>query len=381
MMEKNIKQIVEQYAQAHQTEQLELLRTLGKIPAPTRQEDMRAAFVRDWLLAQGARDVTIDKAKNVICKIGCEDHEDLVAFAAHTDIVFPDTETLPMEEKDGKLYAPGIGDDTSNLVNLLLSAKYILQNGTRMKYGVLIVANACEEGLGNLDGAKQLFADYGTRIKAFYSFDGYTPQCTYTAVGSYRYRVSCKTVGGHSYVNYGNPNAIRILCELVAELYKIEPPAEVKTTYNVGRIEGGTTVNSIAQEASMLYEFRSTSQKCLEEMEGKFNAAVESCRGRGGELTVELLGVRPGNGPLDEAALAEYTRRSADIIQTFYDGDADYAPQSTDSNIPLSLGIPANTIGTVLGGLAHTREEWVDLSSLPMGLKIALSTVLQYAEA
>lgn len=103
MMEKNIKQIVEQYAQAHQAEQLELLRTLGKIPAPTRQEDMRAAFVRDWLLAQGARDVTIDKAKNVICKIGCEDHEDLVAFAAHTDIVFPDTETLPMEEKDGKL--------------------------------------------------------------------------------------------------------------------------------------------------------------------------------------------------------------------------------------------------------------------------------------
>ena len=129
-MEKNIKQIVEQYAQAHQAEQLELLRTLGKIPAPTRQEDMRAAFVRDWLLAQGARDVTIDKAKNVICKIGCEDHEDLVAFAAHTDIVFPDTETLPMEEKDGKLYAPGIGDDTSNLVNLLLSAIYLLQNGT-----------------------------------------------------------------------------------------------------------------------------------------------------------------------------------------------------------------------------------------------------------
>ena len=216
-------------------------------------------------------------------------------------------------------------------------------------------------------------------IRDSYSFDGYTPQCTYTAVGSYRYRVSCKTVGGHSYVNYGNPNAIQILCELVTELYKVEPPTEVKTTYNVGRIEGGTTVNSIAQEASLLYEFRSTSQKCLEEMEKKFNAAVASCQDRGGELTVELLGVRPGNGPLDEAALAEHTRRTTGIIQTFYDGEADYAPQSTDSNIPLSLGIPANTIGTVLGGQPHTREEWVDLSSLPMGLKIALSTVLQYA--
>ena len=94
---------------------------------------------------------------------------------------------------------------------------------------------------------------------------------------------------------------------------------------------------------------------------------------------MELLGVRPGNGPLDEAALEEYTRRTADIIQTFYNGEADYAPQSTDSNIPLSLGIPANTIGTVLGDKAHTREEWVELNSLPMGLKIALSTVLQYA--
>ena len=379
-MDQNIKQIVEQYAAAHQAEQLELLRALGKIPAPSRQEDMRAAFVRDWLLAQGAGDVTIDKAKNVICKIGCEEQGDLVVFAAHTDIVFPDMETLPMEEKDGKLYAPGIGDDTSNLVNLLLSAKYILQNGTKMKCGVLIVANACEEGLGNLDGTKQLFADYGTRIKAFYSFDGYTPQCTKTAVGSYRYRITCKTAGGHSYVNYGEPSAIRILCELVSRLYQIEPPAEVKTTYNVGRIEGGTTVNSIAQEASMLYEFRSTSQKCLEEMERKFSKAVDSCRYMGGELTVELLGVRPGNGPLDEAALEAYTRRTAEIIQTFYDGEADYAPQSTDSNVPLSLGIPANTIGTVLGALAHTREEWVDLSSLPMGLKIALSVVLQHAE-
>ena len=381
-MDQKIKQIAEQYAVAHSEEQKELLRTLGKIPAPTRQEDMRAAFVRDWLLAQGAKDVTIDKAKNVICKIGCEEHEELVAFAAHTDIVFPDMETLPMREEDGKLYAPGIGDDTSNLVNLLLSAKYLLQNGTDMSCGVLIVANACEEAKAAADVvtlSKQLFADYGARIKAFYSFDGYTPQCTYTAVGSYRYRVSCKTVGGHSYVNYGNPNAIQILCELVTELYKVEPPTEVKTTYNVGRIEGGTTVNSIAQEASLLYEFRSTSQKCLEEMEKKFNAAVASCQDRGGELTVELLGVRPGNGPLDEAALEEYTRRTADIIQTFYNGEADYAPQSTDSNIPLSLGIPANTIGTVLGDKAHTREEWVELNSLPMGLKIALSTVLQYA--
>lgn len=377
-MDQRIKAIAEEYAAACSEEALELLRTLGKIPAPSRQEDLRAVFCRDWLLAQGAVDVTIDKAKNVICKIGCEEHEDYIAFAAHTDIVFPDMETLPMREEDGKLYAPGIGDDTSNLVNLLMGAKYLLQNKIKFKYGVLIVCNACEEGLGNLDGTKELFATYGSKIKAFYSFDGYTPQCCSTAVGSYRYKISCRTTGGHSYINFGEPNAIEILCRLVEELYKIEAPQEVKTTYNVGRIEGGTTVNSIAQECSILYEFRSTSQKCLEIMEEKFNQTVEACRNLGGELTVELLGIRPGNGPLDMDELNAFTKQSADIISNFYTGDIDFAAYSTDSNVPLSLGIAANTIGTVLGALAHTREEWIDISSLPKGLGIVLSLMLLY---
>lgn len=377
-MDQRIKAIAEEYASACSEEALELLRTLGKIPAPSRQEDLRAVFCRDWLLAQGAVDVTIDKAKNVICKIGCEEHEEFIAFAAHTDIVFPDMETLPMREEDGKLYAPGIGDDTSNLVNLLMGAKYLLQNKIKLKYGVLIVCNACEEGLGNLDGTKELFAAYGSKIKAFYSFDGYTPQCCSTAVGSYRYKISCRTTGGHSYINFGEPNAIEILCHLVEELYKIEAPQEVKTTYNVGRIEGGTTVNSIAQECSMLYEFRSTSQKCLEIMDEKFNQTVEACRNLGGELTVELLGIRPGNGPLDMDELNAFTRQSADIISNFYTGDIDFDAYSTDSNVPLSLGIAANTIGTVLGALAHTREEWIEISSLPKGLGIVLSLMLLY---
>lgn len=378
-MDQEIKRIVEQYANACMDEELELLRTLGKIPAPSHHEDLRAAFCRDWFLAQGAKDVTIDKAKNVICKLGPQDG-DLVVFEAHTDIVFPDTETLPMHEADGKLHAPGIGDDTANLTNLMMAAKYLLQNGLTPKCGLLIVANACEEGLGNLDGTKEIFATYGTRIKSFYSFDGYTPQCCSSAVGSYRYKITCKTAGGHSYINFGDPNAIAILCHLVEELYKIEAPTEVRTTYNVGRIEGGTTVNSVAQEASMLYEFRSTSQKCLEIMEQKFNAVVDACRDCGGELIVELLGVRPGNGPVDPAALEAYTARTADVIRTFYDGELDFAPYSTDANVPLSLGILANTVGTVRGAGAHTREEWIHLDSLYAGLKIALSLLLQFVE-
>ena len=169
-MNQTIKSIAEEYAEAHFAEACDLLRTLGRIPAPTRREEKRAAFVRDWLLAQGAADVEIDDAKNVICRIGPQTG-DLVVFAAHTDVVFPDLDPLPMREEGGRLYAPGIGDDTANLVNLLLGAKYLLRHPPQGDSGFLIVANACEEGLGNLDGTKALFARYGDRIKAFYSFD------------------------------------------------------------------------------------------------------------------------------------------------------------------------------------------------------------------
>ena len=247
-----------------------------------------------------------------------------------------------------------------------------------LECGVLVVANACEEGLGNLDGTKALFAEYGTRIQGFYSFDIYMPLCCSSAVGSYRYKVTCTTPGGHSYANFGDPSAIQLLCGLVNELYQIQSPTRSRTTYNVGRIEGGTTVNSIAQQASMLYEFRSMAQDCLEEMEEKFHRAVAHWEGRGGSFEVELLGIRPGNGPVDPKKLRQFTEKSKEIIRTFTGREPDETPNSTDSNIPLSLGIPANTIGTIEGGLAHTRQEWVDIASLPTGLKIVLGLMLEY---
>ena len=134
-MNQQIKATAETYAAAAYDEALALLRTLGRIPAPSHQEDRRAEFCRDWLLEQGAEDVSIDGVKNVICKIGCQDHQDLIVFAAHTDIVFPDTAPLPLREEDGRLFAPGIGDDTANLVNLLLCAKYLLQRKPQTRYG------------------------------------------------------------------------------------------------------------------------------------------------------------------------------------------------------------------------------------------------------
>lgn len=377
-MDQYITELAAQYAADCRDEAIELLRTLGKIPAPTRQEGLRAAFVRNWLLEQGAEDVVIDDANNVVFGINCQGHGEMVVFAAHTDVVFPDTAALPMHEEQGRLYAPGIGDDTANLVHLLMGAKYLLQRKLPTTCGILIVANSCEEGLGNLDGIREIFAQYGPRIREFYSFDCYMPTCCGSAVGSYRYQVTCRTRGGHSFADFGLPNAIEILCGLVERLYRLPLPPEGKTTFNVGRIEGGTTVNAIAQECRMLYEFRSTSQESLLAMDEAFREALESFRAPGVELTAELLGIRPGNGAMNEAAQRDLTQRTAEIIRSFCPEPINFAPSSTDSNIPLSLGIPANTVGTIRGGGAHTREEWVELDSMVPGQAIALSLMLQY---
>lgn len=370
---------MEQYVAEHCQEAKELLMELGKIPAPSHREEKRAEYVRSWLLTQGARDVTIDKAKNVICRIGLEEYEEIVVFMAHMDIVFPDLEPLSMRQEKERLYAPGIGDDTANLVNLLMGAKYLIEKRPKLKMGFLIVANSCEEGLGNLEGCKEIMNTYGSRVKAFYSFDGYLPQCTNVAVGSQRYKITVRTEGGHSWSKFGKTNAIAVISELVHKFYQMEVPTEARTTYNVGRIEGGTTINSIAQEASILFEFRSTSQHCLEIMEKKMKDILADFQGDY-EMTTELLGVRPGNGELDQKELETYTRMSEKIIRECSGKEANLAASSTDANIPLSMGMPANTIGTITGAKSHTREEWVDLDSLPTGMKIVLRLMLHYTE-
>ena len=163
-------------------------------------------------------------------------------------------------------------------------------------------------------------------------------------------------------------------------LYEIVPPTEEKTTYNVGRIEGGSTVNSIAQQTVILYEYRSSSEKCLQIMKDKLNETIESFRNQGKKINLEVLGIRPGCGDGDKTALKEWTDKNIELIRNYYDGEMDLGPYSTDANIPLSKNILANTIGTIVGANAHKREEWVDLNSLPQGMGIVLSLIGQYLD-
>ena len=373
--EKNIRE----YIKNNRRETVEKLMELGKIPAPSGEEDKRAQYCLSWFKEMGAENAFIDKAKNAVCPLDCEGAESITVFMAHMDVVFPDREELPMRREGNILSAPGIGDDTANLVNLMMGARYLIEENITLKKGILIVANAGEEGLGNLKGCRRIFEDYGERIDEFYSFDGYMPSLITVPVGSHRYRITLRAEGGHSYRDFGRENAIAALASLIGELYRIEPPAGEKTTYNVGRIEGGTTVNSLPQEATALYEYRSSSQECLEIMEKQFRKVIDGFRAGGHSVETELLGIRPGRGLMNEKAFKIWAEGNRKVIGKHYPGEIRQEAQSTDANIPLSRGIPAGTIGTVRGDGAHTREEWVDLESLTAGQAIVIDLLVRAA--
>lgn len=198
------------------------------------------------------------------------------------------------------------------------------------------------------------------------------------AVGSHRYRVTVKTEGGHSFGAFGNRNAIHYLASMIQTLYGVKVPQEgnSRTTYNVGTISGGTSVNTIAQQAQMLYEYRSDSRKCLEKMEKMFASVMEAYRTMGIEVLVERVGERPCTGDVDPAAEAALTRRAADAMLRQLGETAKPHSGSTDCNIPLSVGIPAIAIGGCSGQGVHTREEWLELGSLEPGCRYVLDFLL-----
>ena len=367
------------WVEEHYQEHYDLLLELAKIPAPSNQEELRAEYCKNKLESWGAEGVYIDDAMNVVYPIGCDGGKSIAVFMAHSDVVFPDTEELPLEVRDGKIFCPGIGDDTASVVSMLAATRYIAeQKITPRDWGVLVVINAGEEGLGNLKGCRKIMEDYGSRIKEFITFDDQTGGGIDRAVGSMRYRIAVDTEGGHSYSAFGNRNAIAYLASLIDTLYTIKVPPKGKTTYNVGTISGGTSVNTIAQHAEMLYEFRSDEAESLAIMEKHLWAAVEFYRTKGIAVTVTPVGNRPCSGDVDEAAMEDLRRRGSDACLHHYGVTIRYRSGSTDCNIPLSMGIPAICVGTYQGAKSHTREEFVEISSLLPGHKMAMELMLHH---
>ena len=372
---------MERYLKEHQEELKQIIRDLCAIPAPSHHEELRAEFCKTWFEENGFPHAEIDEALNVICPVGVTEDNDVIVFMAHTDTVFPDLEPLPFREEDGKFYSPGVCDDTANLAVLMLVARWFVQKGFQPKQGIVFVANSCEEGLGNLKGSRAVCDRYGERMKELITLDGVTMDAFVNqAVGSHRYRVTVRTEGGHSFGKFGNRNAIRCMASLIDSLYSVKVPEEngSKTTYNVGIISGGTSVNTIAQECEMLYEYRSDNKNCLAAMEKMFSAMVEAYRATGIEVEVERIGDRPCAGELDPVRYDALMNRAAESLRDVLGLEAKHRSGSTDCNIPLSRGIPAVCIGVCRGAGCHTREEWLDVASLYDGCRFFMDFLAKY---
>ena len=370
------------YLEEANSEAVELLEELCKIPAPSNHEEKRAEYCRNWLEKNGAEGVMIDDALNVIFPFKCDGKDDIVVFMAHTDTVFPDmTEPMPYYSDGKNIYSPGVGDDTICVVMMLMVIKYILKNNLSPRCGILFSANAGEEGLGNLKGIKQIMSDYENRIKSVYTFDGQYDEVICKCVGSHRYKISVETEGGHSFMDFGNLNAISVVAELIHNLNQCTVPTEKnsKTTYNIGFIEGGTSVNTIAQNASFLYEYLSDYYACIEKMKEFFDSKVkESQNAYDAKISVEILGIRPCGNEVDEALLEKMTQRVIAVCEKYSGHPCRRDSGSTDANIPMSLGIPAVCVGTYLGGGVHTKEEYLKISSIPIGMRIVAELILEY---
>ncbi len=367
--------------ESSENEILTLLKELAVIPAPSNNEDLRAEFCLKKFNEFGLHNAYIDEAKNVICPINCDNSDDITLFCAHTDVVFPDTTPLPLHEDDEYLYCPGVCDDSACLAILLLATKLATSISSNPKNGILVVANSGEEGLGNLKGIKQIMKNF-PNIKRVYTFDGSYNALVNKCVGSHRYSISIKTKGGHSYGNFGNLNSITVMSELIYLLHKCELPKKenTKTTYNVGTITGGTSINTIAQFASFTYEYRSDDIDCLSYMQNFFNLTVSKIKNTypNAQINVDLIGERPCGGNINKEELEKMSDDAIFVCEKYSEIKCNKISGSTDCNIPMSLGVPAVCIGNCMGNGTHTREEKVLKSSLVKGLKITTHILLSY---
>lgn len=342
-------------------EQLELV----IIPAPTNEEGERAQEMARRFRETGLAEVTVDAESNVLGTIKGTADGPCVVLSAHLDTVFPSgTELTPMQW-DGAYRAPGINDDTRGLVELLTIARAILSSGIRPVRDLIFFADAGEEGLGDLRGTRYFFK---TRkdISAFITIDdGNTGMIIHGATGSLRYRVMFSGTGGHSFSDFGMPNPIHAMGRAISKIAEIQVPDKPRTTFSVGIVEGGTSVNAIASSASMLVDSRSSGNAELLRLGVQIHDVVEEAVKEENrrwnqeaqvEYTMELIGNRPGGQQSAQcplACLAAEAVRAVGLEPVLMDQG------STDANIPISMGIPAIAVGRggEEGGI-HTELEW-----------------------
>ena len=365
---------------------------LTEIPAPPFKEAQRAARLAEKFKALGLADVHIDTVGNVIgTRPGTDRAAKALMVAAHLDTVFPEGTNTKVRRDGDTLHAPGLGDTTVTLVALLSFVRAMDAGKLTTPRDIIFVANVGEEGQGDLRGVRHLFSasPLKPRIGDFISFDGSTVgRITNSAVGSRRYRVAFKGPGGHSYGAFGLVNPMVAMAGTVSGLYKIAAPTDIKTTYAASTVTGGTSVNSIPNTITMEFDMRSASPANLKAVETQFLkliddsvAAENAARNtRYGKISAvpELIGDRPaGTTPANDPLVTTAAR-----ILTAGGYSSELGASSTDSNIPISLGIPAITLSAGGGGFrAHALDEYVNVerAAFVKGITTAFDIVVAAA--
>lgn len=347
--------------------------TICEIPAPTFEEEGRTQYVRERMTAIGLNEVTVDGVGNVIGRIRGSGHGPTLLLAAHIDTVFPKETDIKVRTDGEILRAPGVGDNSASVATMLWAAKLLRESGILPEGDVIFAATVGEEGLGNLRGIRAVMERFGAEIDYVIALDGSLGSMVRQGVGSRRFRLVVRAEGGHSWGAFGSPSAIHSLGRIIAGISEIRVPPNPKTTFNVGTISGGTSVNTIASRAEAVIDMRSLDLDELRRLEERVRRIVSDvCRQCGVTADMELLGDRPvGMIPEDHPlCLAVRSVHHQMGLQTRA------YPSSTDGNVPLSQGIPAVTVGVTLGGNGHRLDEYIHSSPLARGLGQVLLLIL-----
>jgi tripeptide aminopeptidase len=356
------------------------------IPAPPFGERERAEYLAEKFSALGLTEVEIDQEGNCLGLLKGTSESPLLVVSAHLDTVFAAGTDFTVVRSGNRLLAPGIADDGCGLAALIALPRVLQTEKIRPEGSILFVGTVGEEGEGNLRGVRHLLTGgrWASKIEAFLSFDGpAVDRITNRALGSRRYRVEITGPGGHSWGDFGLPNPVHALGRAVAKLAGYPLPREPRTTFNVGRIEGGASVNAIPEKAVMDVDLRSGADAELQRLDAFFRRAVkqaadeENTNRRPGdpllEVKVDLIGERPSGETPADSPLVELAVEATKLVGV----EPRLDQSSTDSNLPISLGIPAITLGAGgTSGSSHTLAEWFDPTDRDLGLKRALLVIL-----
>lgn len=360
-----------------------------RIPAPPFGETARAAWLADRFREVGLKDVQVDEVGNVFGVHGGKGSR-CVAVSAHIDTVFPSSTLLNIRQQGSRLYGPGVADNGAGIAAMLAVASVIQTAKVPHALPFVFIGNVGEEGEGDLRGMRQVFSTPQWRDAIAYSVivDGAGSDTVVAeALGSRRFEIIVRGPGGHSWSDFGMPNPILVLARAVDRFSRTPVPASPKTTFNVGVIRGGTSVNSIPESASIRVDLRSTSMTEIDRLEHALRLAVDDAVDAENRAAAERASRRPqtvqcevvpiGNRPAGELAADARILKVIRAVDALLGNTAQIQRASTDANIPLSLGREAIAIGGGgAGGGAHTLQEWFDCNGRDLGLKRILLTML-----